>query len=69
VSAAARDSGKSASSIEDMPGFPNARPRAAAALAELHTRYLFMELLLKGARLADDDAKAPRILPLMIAAR
>jgi hypothetical protein len=69
VSAAARDSGKSASSIEDMSGFPNASPRAAATLAELHTRYLCMELLLKGARLADDDAKAPRLFPLMIAAR
>jgi hypothetical protein len=52
-----------------MLGFANASPRAAAALAESHTRHMRMARLLKGAGLADDEAKAPELLPLLIAAR
>jgi hypothetical protein len=68
-SAAAGDSGQSAAGTEDMLGFANASPRAAAALAESHTRQMRMALLLKGAGLADDEAKAPELLLLLVAAR
>jgi hypothetical protein len=52
-----------------MLGLVNASPRAAAALAESHTRHMRMARLLKGAGLADDEAKAPELLPLLVAAR
>jgi hypothetical protein len=52
-----------------MLDFANASPRAAAALAESHTRRMRMVRLLKGAGLADDEAKAPELLPLLVAAR
>jgi hypothetical protein len=68
-SAAARNGGQSAAGIEDMFGFANASPHAAAALAESHTRHKRMARLLKGAGLADDEAKAPELLPLLVAAR
>jgi hypothetical protein len=58
-SAAVCDSGQSAAGIEDTLGFANASPRAAAALAEWHTRHMRMARLLKCAGLADDEAKAP----------
>jgi hypothetical protein len=47
-SAAARDSGQSAAGIEDILGFANVSPRAAAALAESHTRHMRKARLLKG---------------------
>jgi hypothetical protein len=68
-SAAARDSGQSAAGIEDMLGFANASPRAAAALTESHTRHMRMARLLKGAVLAADEAKVSGLLPLLVAAR
>jgi hypothetical protein len=52
-----------------MLGLVNASPRAAAALAESHTRHMRMARLLKGDGLADDEAKAPELLPLLVAAR
>jgi hypothetical protein len=55
--------------VEDMLGFVNASPRAAPALAESQTRHMRMARLLKGAVFADDEAMAPEILPLLVAAR
>jgi hypothetical protein len=55
--------------MEDMLGFANASPRAAAALAESHTRHMRIVGLLKGAGLSNDEAKAPELLPLLVAAR
>jgi hypothetical protein len=52
-----------------MVGFANASPGAAAGLAESHTRHMRMARLLKGAGLADDESKAPELLPLLVAAR
>jgi hypothetical protein len=69
ASTAARDSGPSAAGMEDMLGFANASPCAAAALAESHTRHMRMVRLLKGAGLAGDEAKVPELLPLLVAAR
>jgi hypothetical protein len=51
-----------------MLGFANVSLRAAAALAESHIRHMRIACLFKGAGLADDEAKAPELFPLPVAA-
>jgi hypothetical protein len=67
--AGAREGGQGRAGLANEAGLEGANVEATTALMESHSRHMRMERLLKGARLASDDAHPLEYFQLLVAAR